>query len=163
MGLCVKLNSLLSQEIGAFQAKQYVPLIRDVSDALNKAKVDSRPLMGFYHRMEDVIETSDSLANCLLKANGSIFLHMKTFERAFKAEAEGLSEAEKTEHAILDQLKIIRALAHEAQTHPDEDKIGRIYEGIVRLDTFFRKSVEEVESVHRNAEKHMKKADKLLK
>ncbi len=152
MQICVKLNKLTSEYNTRLGMGQY-------SDA-NK---DPESFEFFYLRMCKVMKVIDRLSNSLLSINCVIFGHMKKIEGDFKKEADTLAEKEKTEFHILNQLLVLRKLAHKAQTEPDEDKFTRIYEGVVRLESFFKKNVEEISKIKKTLKKQLEEVEELVK
>lgn len=153
MQICVQLNRLASEYSSRFGVGQY-----------SNASKDTRSFENFYLTMDKLLKVINQLSNSLLRANGAIFSHLKKYEQDFGREAAGLSAEERTEHHIINQLKVLRKIAHEAQRdHIEDERLERIYVGIARLEVFFSASVREIEAIRKQTEKSMKEAEALLK
>ena len=153
MDICVQLNRLTSEYSTRLSQGQY-----------SNANKDPKSFETFYLMMGRLMKIIDCLANTLLIANTAIFSHLNKYEKEFKKESTELSAEEKTEHHIINQLKVIRKFAHEVHNeYPTDKRLEKIYEGAVRLDVFFAKSLEEMEQIHHNLQKTMGEVEQLLK
>ena len=153
MQICVQLNRLASEYLARISTGQY-----------SDADKDTRSFEQFYGTVTRILTITAKLSNSILQANSAIFRHLQKYEADFEKEAAELAKEEKTEHHIQNQLKVLRKLAHDAQKDsPQDNRLGRIYEGLVRLDVFFDINVKEVEKVHARVESDIKDVEELVK
>ena len=153
MQICTQLNRLASEYLARIQTGQY-----------SDADKDTRSFEQFYGTVTKILAITAKLSNSILQANSAIFSHLQKYEVDFEKEAEELSKEEKTEYHIQNQLKVMRKLAHEAQKdYPKDERLERIYQGIVRLDVFFDINVKEVEKVHARVERDIRDVEELVK
>ena len=153
MQICVQLNRLASEYLARIQTGQY-----------SDADKDTKSFEQFYGTVTKILAITAKLSNSILQANSAIFSHLQKYEVDFEKEAEELSKEEKTEYHIQNQLKVMRKLAHEAQKdYPKDERLERIYQGIVRLDVFFDINVKEVEKVHARVERDIRDVEELVK
>lgn len=149
--ITMELNSMLMTELTKFTQGDYGDVWND-KDALNV----------FFLRMKQVIQTAQNLSNQILQMNGAIYGSTQNLLKIIEEETTHLDKEEKTEHAILNQLKVLRKLAHEISKKPPyDDGSGELFEGICRIDNIMKAQVEEIAKVRKTAEKHLKESNRL--
>lgn len=153
MNICVQIDRLSNEWVTALGSGKF-------SDA-NK---DPRSFEDFYSRVDQMVKLIHHFSNTLLQANSAIHQQLQNYEEDIERESVLLSAEEKTDHHILNQLKVLRNLSHQIQERKefDEEKLGQIYEGIVRLDNFFKTNVKVLEDHYKIIEKEMARADEMI-
>lgn len=152
MQICVQLNRLASEYLSRIETGEY-----------SDADKDTQSFEKFYGIVTRILTITAKLSNSILQANSALFEHLEKYEADFEKEAADLSKKEKKENHIQNQIKLLRKLAHQVQKDiPQDDRLERIYEGLVRLDVFFDMNVQEVEKVHARVEGTIRDVEKLV-
>jgi hypothetical protein len=153
LDILLELNSMLSIEGTKFSSGGYGDVWND-TDVLNT----------FFERMAKVIETGNKLSRRLMNMNSAINRSNQKLLKLCNDEIKNLNEEEKTEHIILNQLLELKKIAFELDNESiEDDKLGKIYEGISRIYNFSVKSIEKIEEIHKLAKSELETAQRLIK